>query len=180
MGLLPARLCGYAERVYVTEASPQVRDQAAGDRGKPLRNPDSLQTTILPPALCKHPQEATAKRFKPNSQGHPLTSLCHPFCRSAQGKVKGAGEEGRSQQPVFSLLKAQKLPQHWPSRERTESKWVWLLGFSNSAVPLLQLPGCAPHLLHLPSSATLPETPPLPTSPLKNCGPNVYLGSDHS
>lgn len=70
----------------------------------------------------------------------------------AQVKIKGAGEEGSSQHPAFSLLRAQRLPPRcWPSRGRQMNpKQVWL-----KLCPPLHPPG----LLLAPKFCTTPLPP---------------------
>lgn len=68
------------------------------DKETPLQEPDSDQTAILTPAPSKHSQGGTEKRFKPKSQGRPVTSFCHPFCGSAQGPGQSQGHGRRETQ----------------------------------------------------------------------------------
>lgn len=118
----------------------------------------------------------SARRFKPKSSGRPLTSFCHLFCGSAQGKVKGSGEEGRSEPPALPLRK----------ETGVKPKWVWLRGFSHFSLPPRRSPAAQVLLYDLTPPAPVPLPCPrepgcLPCSPhhphsVRNYGPNSLSG----
>lgn len=104
----------------------------------------------------------------PRAKDTPLLPSAVPSVRlpKAQGKAKGAGEEGSSQHPAFSLLRAQRLPpRHWPSRGRQlNPKQVWLKLCPPLHPRSLLAPKFCTTPLPLHSSAAYPKKPPASTT----------------
>lgn len=107
MGLLPTPLCGYGECGYVTWGLHRGQGRC-WKRSRIRRNLFRIQIISKPLSSLPFPantHRGNSKRFNSKSQGCPVTSLCHPFCGSAQGQSHQC-RRGR-EVPASSFLSAQ-------------------------------------------------------------------------
>lgn len=152
-------------------------------RRSPLQNlilSKPLSFLLLP----ANTRRGNSERFNSKSQGHSLTSLCRPFCASAQGPGQSQRCKRGRELPASSFLSAQRLPaRHWPSRGRRLNPNRC---GSNSALPRTPQVSSSPQVLYhtpapypvqLPTQRKcLPPRLPSPTVSLRNDDPSSLPG----
>ena len=97
-------VCGYDQGFPRSQSSRCWRQSRM--RRSPLQNlilSKPLSFLLLPANI----RRGNSERFYSKSQGHPLTSLCRPFCASAQGPGQSQRCRRGRELPASSFLSAQ-------------------------------------------------------------------------
>lgn len=164
----------WIRRVWVCDLGPPSRSgtllEAKQDKEKPLQNSDYLQTTILSPIPCKHPQRQQQKvQFQePRMPCYfPLPSfLC--VCPRAKSSVQERKGGPSIQLSLRSGLRGYPLNTGPAEGDRIESKIGLALWLFKLCPPPLEVSSSSQALhypVHRPSSAACPETPPTSPAP---------------